>query len=259
MKNLMKIEWMKLKSYPTFWILIGLFVSLFLLANYGQYKSFVSLGSGPMNLVSSSYSFPQVWDNVGFTYSWFVIFLSVFVIISVSNEFTFRTGRQHVIDGLERLDYLHAKMILILIISIMSTVFFALVSLLFGLIGGGGNPLPHAERILYVLIFTINYLSFVALLAFLMKRSGLAIILFLAYLIFEFFVMKFINWKFSTFVGTLLPLQSSDELLPMPILNTLSNATGGIATPIMYSVAMSFFYISSYYLILRSKFLKSDM
>ncbi len=259
MNNLVKIEWLKLKSYPTFWILIGLFVSLFILANYGQYKSFVSLGSGPMNLVSSSYAFPQVWDNVGFTYSWFVIFLSVFIIISVSNEFTFRTGRQHVIDGLERIDYLHAKLILILILSLSATIFFTLVCLLFGFIGGGGNPLLHAERIIYVFIFTINYLSFAALLAFLMKRSGLAIILFLAYLIFEFFVMKFVNWKFNTFVGSLLPLQSSDELLPMPILNTLSQATGGIATPVMYSIGMSVFYISSYYLILRHKFLKSDI
>jgi ABC-2 type transport system permease protein len=259
MMNLLQIEWMKLRKYATFWILCSLFSGLFLLSVYGQSKSFVKLGGGPVDILSGSYSFPNVWDNVAFTYSWFVIFLSVFMIISVSNEFTFRTGRQHIIDGMKRLEFLHGKLLLGLSLSIMATLLFILTSLLFGFINGGGNPIPHSEKIAYVFLFTINYLTFAILLTFFIRRAGLGIILFLAYLVVEFLMMQFINWKFSTSVGSLLPLQASDELLPNPLMRTLGNATGMQSAPVMYCIGMSLFYLSAYYFILQRKLLKSDL
>jgi hypothetical protein len=36
----------------------------------------VSIGNGNLAILSKSYSFPQVWSNMGFIYSWFVIFFS---------------------------------------------------------------------------------------------------------------------------------------------------------------------------------------
>ena len=259
MINLLQIEWMKLRKYATFWILCSLFSGLFILSVYGQNKSFIKLGGGPVDLLAGSFSFPNVWDNVAFTYSWFVIFLSVFMIISVSNEFTFRTGRQHIIDGMKRLDFLHSKLWLGICLSTAATVLFILTCLFFGAINGGGNPILHSEKIIYVFLFTVNYLMFATLLTFLIRRAGLGIILFLAYLVVEFLFMQFINWKFSTFMGSLLPLQASDELLPNPLMRTLGNATGMQSAPVMYCVGMSLFYISSYYFILRYKLLKSDL
>ena len=145
MLHLLTIEWLKLKRYKTFWLLTSLFAILYLLWNYGVNKSFVSMGSGPVNLVSSSYSFPSVWGNMGFVYSWLQLFLSILIIILISNEFTFRTNRQHVIDGMHRLEFFHGKVFLILTISVLSTIFFFLLGLLFGFLNGGGNPFEQIE------------------------------------------------------------------------------------------------------------------
>lgn len=259
--KLLMIEWMKLKRYNTFWILTTVFGLLYILWNYGIGSSMLSFGNGNLTVFSKSYSFPQVWSNMGFIYSWFVIFLVVFIIISISNEFTFRTNRQHIIDGMHRLDFLHAKAILILAISIGATLFFYLISLIFGFVHGGGNMFDQNYYILYAFVYTLNYLSFAALLTFIIKRSGLCIIFFFAYLLVETIFTNVINTKFNTSVGNFTPLQSSDELLPFPLLDTLGKMSGlsQEALPAILYVGVSLAYILVYYLVVRRKMLQSDL
>ncbi len=259
--NLLKIEWLKLRRYNTFWILSSLFAGLFLLWNYGVNKSFISMGKGPANLLSSTYSFPQIWSNMGYLYSWFVIFLCVFVIISISNEFTYRTNRQHIIDGMERLDFLHAKALLVLTISLSATLFFMLTGFVFGFLNGGGNPFENFEKVGYVFLYTLNYLSFSAFLAFFIKRSGLSIMLLLAYFLLEAIFSGLINWKFNTYIGNLMPLQCSDELLPLNALKALNNLAGNARpeAPVYLLVGCSILYIGLYYGLLRRKLLTTDL
>ena len=259
--HLLHIEWLKLKNYRTFWLLIGLFSALFLFWNYGVYKSALVIGDAPANMLSTSYSFPNVWSNMGFMYGLFIIFLCVMIIISVSNEFTYRTNRQHIIDGMERIDFLHAKILLILSLSVFSTFVFFLYGLLFGFVNGGGNPFEDIGVLLYAFIYTINYLMFAALIAFFIKRSGLSIMLLLAYFVFEISAKYSINVKFDTILGNYLPLQCSDELLPFNSIRTLSAMAG---KPIpeannMLYVMVSLGYITLYYFILRRKILNSDL
>ncbi len=259
--HLLKIEWLKLRRYTTFWILSGLFAGLFLLWNYGVNKSFISLGSGAGNLLSSTYSFPEIWSNMGYLYSWFVVFLCVFIIISISNEFSYRTNRQHIIDGMERIDFLHAKAFLVLSITLAATILFILTGFIFGFANGEGNPLENFEKVGYVFLYTLNYLSFAAFLAFFVKRSGLSVMLLLAYFLMESIISGLINWKFQTYIGNLMPLQCSDELLPLKILKAL-NAIGGNAkpeAPVYLLIGMSIFYIALYYLLLRRRILKADL
>lgn len=72
--KLLHIEWLKLRKYRAFWLLVSLFSGIFLLWNYAINNSFLKLGGGPVNLLSNSYSFPSVWINMGYIYSWFVLF-----------------------------------------------------------------------------------------------------------------------------------------------------------------------------------------
>jgi len=259
--KLLHIEWLKLRKYKTFWLLVSLFGGIFLLWNYAINNSFLKLGSGPVNLLSSSYSFPAVWANMGYIYSWFVLFLAVFVIISVSNEFTFRTNRQHIIDGMRRIDFLHSKALLVLSMAIGATLFYALTAFVFGLCNGGGNPLQNMETVVYVFLYTLNYLAFAGLISFFIKRSGLSIILLLAYLLFETIIVNVVNHYFGTFVGNLMPLQSTDELLPLPVWKSLAAMTSTVThdTPIYLSIVFGIGYIAIYYSLLRYKMLKTDL
>lgn len=259
--KLLYIEWLKLRKYRTFWLLIGLFSGLYILWNYGISSSVIKFGTGPFNFLSKSYSFPAIWDNMGYVYSWFVVFLVVFAIISISNEITFKTQRQHIIDGMSRLDFLHGKVFLILSISIASTLFYVILSYIFGFLNGGGNPLENNIKILYVFIYTLNYISFGALIALFIKRSGISIILFFAYLLLETIITNSINYKFDTVYGSLMPLQSSDELLPLPAMKTLGNMMPSDKPEISLIVCLvaSLIYIVLYYFLARRKMQTSDL
>src|SRR5690606_18571465 len=101
MRQLLSIEWLKIKRYGTFWVLTGFFVVLMPLLNYQIFRGMVTVGGsgkGGINLLSQSYSFPAVWGNIGYWGSIFIIFLSILVIILITNEFGYKTHRQNVID-----------------------------------------------------------------------------------------------------------------------------------------------------------------
>jgi hypothetical protein len=261
--HLLKIEWLKNKNYRTFWILTGIFITLFLLWNIGLSKFVNQLNSGPVKISSESYGFPYVWNTMAYVYSWFAFFLCMFVIISMSNEYTFKTQRQHIIDGMHRLDFLHAKAYLILAISAAATIFYTVACLVFGLIMGGSGIFEQAHMIIYVFVFTLNYLSFVALLTLFVKRAGLSIILFLAYLMIEAGLSTYINFKSGTEAGGFFPLQTSDELLPLRSLSGLkamvNPGAAGASMPSYYFLIGSILFIAGYYFIARRKMLHSDL
>ncbi|HYD20756.1 MAG TPA: ABC transporter permease, partial [Flavipsychrobacter sp.] len=97
MKALLAIEWLKIKRYRTFWILAAFFTVLLPLWNYMIASGMMQMGGGGVNFLNRAYSFPGVWENVGFWASIFIIFLSMLVIILTTNEYTYRTHRQNVI------------------------------------------------------------------------------------------------------------------------------------------------------------------
>lgn len=255
--NLLKIEWLKIRKYTTFWVLVGLFTGLLFIWTYGLSSGVMQMG----DFLKSSFAFPSIWANLGHLYSWFVIFLCVFIIISITNEFTFKTHRQNIIDGQSRFDFLHAKMFLILAISLSTTLLFILIGLIFGLINGGGNPLEGIESVLYVFLFTLNYLSFSALLAFYIRRSGLAVILLLAYFLMESILGKIINLKLNTQAGNFFPLQSSDELLPFNALKSMANMVGAGKPDLenYFYIIATCIWITIYYFVLRRKIMTSDL
>src|SRR5690606_20338970 len=113
------------------------FLVLLPLLNYQIRHGMVTIGGNGVNLLSQSYSFPAVWGNVGFWGSIFVLFLSILIIILTTNEFSFRTHRQNVIDGLHRLQFYHAKVYLVLTFSLLATVYLFIIGALFGYSNSG--------------------------------------------------------------------------------------------------------------------------
>jgi hypothetical protein len=220
MIELLKIEWLKIKRYRTFWVMAILFLALLPLWNYGVANGIISIGGGPkggFNILNSDYSFPQVWANLGFWGSWFITFVSILVIILTTNEYVFRTNRQNVIDGWSRLQFLHAKVWLVVALSVACTLYLFVLGALAGGVNSGSlsNLLVNFRQVGYFFLLCLDYLGFGLLLAVLIKRSGLAISLFLLYsLIIENFLRFYINHKTDKPWANLLPLQASDELLP---------------------------------------------
>ncbi len=263
MSSLLTIEWLKLKRYKTFWILISFFVVMLPLWNYCIIKGMINMGSKGVNIFNPSYSFPAVWSNVGFWGSLFIILLSILVIIITSNEFTFRTHRQNVIDGWSRLQFFHAKVYLVVLLSLIATLYLFIVGAIFGYVNSGSfsSLFEGTEKVFYFFLLSINYLGFALFAALLIKRSGLSIGMFLLYV----FVIKNILKGILNYagdhlnVGNYLPMQSSSELLPFPLFEmarALLKQTE--APPITAYVIASIAWVIVYYIVCRMMLLKRD-
>lgn len=231
MKELLAIEWMKIRRYRTFWVLVGLFLLLMPIWNFEVAYGLINLGGGKqgVNFLNTAYSFPDVWSNVGFWGSIFVLFLSILVIIITTNEYTYKTNRQNVIDGWSRLGFYHAKVLLVFIISAIATAYVFLLGFIFGIINSGSaaNVFSEIQQVGYFFLLSVNYLGFALFLSIWIKRSGLAIGLFLLYsFIIENIAKSIINHWTDLPVGNLMPLQASDELLPFPIMQMAKTMIG---------------------------------
>lgn len=259
MFHLLKIEWLKVKNYPTFWILIGLFAFFLPLFNY-QFSSRHAEGT---ELLGLGYDFPNVWSVFGFFTSCLVLFIAFLIIILITNEHRYRTNRQNVIDGWTRMQAFHAKCLMILMLAILTTLYSGLWSLIFGRIYGGSfdHFTEDIDRLFYLFILCLNYYGFAAMIAFLIKRSGLAMGIFLLYAL---IVENILRWQLKNFsFGNFLPLQSSDELLPFSLFKQITAMSRGASAPELPSTTnyliVSCIYIAIYYGISRYKLSKSDL
>lgn len=266
MRSQLAIEWMKVKKYRTFWVLTGLFMLVLPLWNYQISKGVIEMGGSAagqgVNFFKSAYSFPEVWGNVGFWAGMFITFLSILMIILTTNEFSFRTNRQNVMDGWSRLQFFHAKIAVVVVLSLLAAVYVFLVGLLLGVSNSRsvGNMFDGISKVGYFFLLALNYLGFALLVAILIRRSGLAIGLFVLY---AYVAENMLKGLFSFFtnshMGEYLPLQSSDELLPFQLLKMLRQMVSPTVEPAVTTyVVASVCWCAVYYFAGRAILMRRD-
>ena len=233
MNRLIATEWLKIKHYQTFWVMMGLFTVFLVLVNYSIGNGGLHVSGGATNLLNTSYAFPGVWDNICYYSSYFVLFLAILVIILVTNEFQFKTNRQNVIDGWGRMDFYHAKWAVVIMLGCYTALVVFVAGLAFGFANGGSasSMFVNANKVLYLFLLSMHYYAFALLLALLFKRSGLAIGMLLLY----FTIIKNMLSGMLTYIYSMpnsscfIPLKCSDELLPFPAFNMINKMVSGVA------------------------------
>jgi len=263
MTALLKIEWMKIRSYRTFWVM-SLMFSVLLTAFYISVGLGVFSGdSGGINLFGQAQSFSKLWDDLCFYASYFVIALAILMAILTTNEYQYRTNRQNLIDGWTRLQSYHSKWSVLLTISLGTTLFVFLLGIITGLLSG--VPLDtlteHIEKLFWLFLLTVNYLGFAMTLSHFLKRSGLTIGILMFYsMIIEFFLHALFQLKFHMMAGDFfLPLQASDELVPFGPSKLLRMGihVSYIPEPMHYAIATAA-WICLYYVLGRIRLTRSD-
>jgi len=214
MIKLLKIEWLKIARYRTFYIFSGLYV-LLLFAIYYGFDRIIHIGFLDLSIV---YKFPDVWYYAAYVSSFLAPVLGLLMINLLANEFSFRTLRQNVVDGLSREQAFASKLVLSGMLSICAGVMVLLTGLVVGLIRGGmpaGADLwLRSEFILRTIWQTFGILTAALLITLIIRRSALAILAFLA-----------LMWIIEPIIGNLIlkdiysyfPLNSLDEFIPSPI------------------------------------------
>jgi hypothetical protein len=262
MLQLLSLEWMKIRRYRTFWVLLILFCALLTLLYTGISTGIISLGAGEINLLGKAYNFSGIWGDLGFYASYFIVVITILMIILVTNEFQFRTHRQNIIDGWTRLEFYHAKWLVLISLSVIVTLFTFILGLVTGIASGIpiGTAAEGLQKILWLFLSCIDYLGFALLLSVLLKRSGIAIGILMAYLMLLEPILHSVLVYFYRlpYADLFLPLQCSDEMLPMKA-SKLMRAAIQTATPSDWQYALATgCWILVFYLVGRQKMLKGD-
>jgi ABC-2 type transport system permease protein len=166
------------------------------------------------------YHFPDVWNNLIWFSGLLKIVLAIMVVISITNEYTYRTLRQNVIDGLSRSEFLTSKILTNILLSLMSVSMIFIIGLITGLIY---SPNVDIDRIITDLEFFPAYfleifffLSYALMLGILVQRSGLTIILLLLSQMIESIITAniddYVPWLIPFF-----PMKSIWNLITFPL------------------------------------------
>ena len=226
MTNLIRTEWLKMKKYNAFWWILAITALSYPGINYIFYMIYDNIISKPSEagqiakmVMGNPFTFPEVWHTVAYTSSIFVFIPAVIIIMFISNEYTFRTHRQNIIDGWSRNQFITSKLIDVLIISLIITILFTAVALVTGL--------ANQERLIkdtwgmayYIGLFalqTFAQLSIAFLIGFLVRKAFIALGIFLFYfIIFEPIIVGLLKVKAND-IGKYMPLEISDRIIPVP-------------------------------------------
>ncbi len=220
MKKLFSLEKIKALSYPTFKVLMIIHFLLFFIVVLVVSRIHFSV---PGFSIKGLYQFPNIWEFFPWVASWFNIFLTIVLIVLVGNEFLFKTFRQNVIDGLNRNDLVHSKLILILTIAVYTFLMVLLAVIIYGLIFTKEFSFEiifeNAYLILIYFIQAVGYMTLGLLFATLFRNTALSIILFLVY----FPVEGIIRLFFKAEARRYFPLKIISNLTPRPEVFTMAS------------------------------------
>lgn len=274
MINLLKIEWLKIKSYTGFILLSSFFALGVVTTNYIVYafkKNVIDKVEGSQLLFSGSpFDFDAVWKTVSYYSGYFLMLPALLMVILISNEFNYKTHRQNIIDGWSRFEFLKVKLAMALLFAIASTAVVIITALIFGAVSGSAFSVNGFENVGYFLLKAITYNLVAILISLLTKKSGVAIALFFIYTIFEngvslllFFLAIKLKKDSNIDLGNLgnyLPMNASDGLLTSPF-----EQFAGMARSLLPSdfnsvvLAFALVYIIIFYLWSRRNIMNSDL
>ncbi|WP_325121395.1 ABC transporter permease subunit [Marivirga sp.] len=168
------------------------------------------------------YNFPDVWQNLTYLASYIKFFLAFIVIISVTNEYSYRTIRQNIIDGMSPTEFLLAKQSMIFGFSLFNMVVIGIAGTLMGLFYGSsfsfGMYFTDMEFLLAHFLELVTFLNLAMLISILLKKAGFAIIALCFYAIFlEPALVAFLNYKFDDhWLITIFPIHAVNNLIEVP-------------------------------------------
>ncbi|GAA4007120.1 hypothetical protein GCM10022408_18760 [Hymenobacter fastidiosus] len=250
----MKAELRKILPYRTVWIILALYVALLAL--------FVSVGSGVVingqPVGNTLYAFPELWSRLVYVASYFNLLLGILLIILITDEFQFRTFRQQVIDGRSVAGLVQGKLAVAGLLAAFGMLVVLGVGLFYGLTRSPASAGQAAQQLGAVALYgaqAMGYLALAALLAFLLRKSGPAI---LAFMLYGWVVEPVVRLLIPDDIDRYFPTKVFASLTPTPgqeLLDTVTGPSGALlpvqALPLALAYAALFWGLS--YLLLRNR------
>ena len=218
-----------MKTYRTFWVLLGGFAVSFIAIFYFIANRFMASSESHQEemakkLFGNPFAFPKVWLTSSWFGGIFFVIVGMLFILLITNEVQYKTHRQNIIDGWSRFDFLKAKFTMLIFLTIVSTIVVLIAGLL---VGAASTPANESYSFFgefyyigYFILMVVAYLMVAFVIAILIKRTGLSIIIYFGFV----FIIDNLLWILLTYkhsqVGYFLPLESTDSLVHNPF-NTI--------------------------------------
>ncbi|RYD76886.1 MAG: hypothetical protein EOP53_13885 [Sphingobacteriales bacterium] len=274
MQNLLKVEWLKIKHYGAFKILAIFFIVGVVLTNYIVFsvnKNVIgNINTAGLVSAFNPYSFSNTWQTTSYATGFLLILPALLIIMLVTNEFSFRTSRQNIIDGWSRKQFIEVKIAFALIVSILSTVLVFLTALTFAAFSGTEFSLNGFSHVGYFFLKSFSYNMIAVLVSVLVRRTGFAIGLYFIYLGAENIISQLLDvWSMKIrsdtgvdlgSMGDYLPMNASDGLLTFPDNPLKSMAKSALPTDYYWLViGFAVAYLILFILWSKKKFIKADL
>ncbi len=125
------------------------------------------------------FNFPYIWHFNAWVAAWLKIFFAIVIVSIVANEYSYRTLKQNLIDGLSKKEFLLSKVLMVILFSAISTIFLFVVSLILGLIFSDFTEISiifsDMQYLLAYFLKLVAFFSFCMFLAFWVKKSAFAL------------------------------------------------------------------------------------
>lgn len=184
------------------------------------------------------FNFPFIWHFNTWIAALLKMFLAIVIVSMMANEYTHRTLKQNLIDGLSKREFVLSKFITVFVFAAVSTAFIFIVSLILGLIFSDytefGIIVRDLEYVFAYFLKLLAFFSFCLFLGVLVKRSAFALGFLLIWWIIEWAVYGILvsklpdNSEIPAQVVQFFPLMSMQNLIIEPF--TRFNAVQSAAT-----------------------------
>lgn len=223
MKYLLRIEWRKHAKNPIFWAVIILYIFSVVAELFGAeaFMNKITINAArnsPIPIPNLSiYTFPYIWHSLTYLAGFLKPLLAFAVILFVTNEFSYKTIRQHIINGLSREEMFATKLIFIVTLSLVSAMTVSLSVLILGLLHTDGLQFEMITQKSYFVgayfLEILGVAGFALMLSIILKRSGLTIVVFSVY----FFIAEpVLGFKLNEDVARYLPLKTFGRMIDVP-------------------------------------------
>ena len=225
MFRLLTIEFHKLKHNTASKVLtiiyFGLLTSIALIAS-------IKFDIGPIKFHLAEmgiFNFPYIWHFNTYVAAILKFFLLLVIVSMMANEYSYKTLKQNLIDGLSKKEFILSKFYTVVAFALASTIFVFVVSLILGLSYSDYNEFSiitsDLEYILAFFIKLVGFFSFGLFLGILVKRSAFAIGAMVVWLIGESIFKGYLFYSFKNTENTAEKVDGIMQFLPLEAMTNL--------------------------------------
>jgi ABC-2 type transport system permease protein len=208
-------------------LMFGYFLLIFSIAILSTIN--VEFGPIKFNLAEQGiFNFPYIWHFNTFIIALLKIFFAIVIVAMIGNEYSYKTIKQNLIDGMSKGEFLKSKVYTLVAFVGISTLLVFFISLILGGIYSDYNEFQiifsELEYLLAYAVKLFGFFSFCLFLAILIKRSAFALGFLAFWQVFEGIAYGLLRWRLSDLIPQLsaeqvikfFPLQSIGNLITEP-------------------------------------------